>query len=552
MANNNESSDNKAKKSSSCGHFMPSWDNHRYCFKCREANKGDDLCVLKKDCLLCASFSEEQKRKLTIKHSEGKKSVKETSLEKSKIDDSILDEGDNSSVTNVAQSSSSQNQALAATLSQLTSISNRLSAVEKRDSPMQADMMVSMDSSPRGSSDCRKKTISSENTSVEVQSKRSVEENPCNTQTSDNRVSVPPKRSRIGISDGEYDSAQEEKQPGPSYSDTLLTVKKWLDIDITDTDAIIAPSVFSQAHKIKKSAQASLALPPAENMVNLWDFKEYEASGISKDQDHKRNKSSRKNPLARGQFLNFDRPTLKWYNMTPQPHALGAPKLQDAFRNITSPQFQTPLKQYTLWESVNRENINVLNHIFWFNSANMKATEEMEKQFNIIKSAESEVDFNNAMDYVQECLQLQLTINQSLGKSLESLLGSSMTMSSNLLLNRRDNYLKHCSKDVTEDDISRLRNASFTPNEVFPVETLSEVQRNFIQWVHVNRDSYKSRKEHPARHDDRRDNKSQNRSFRPYHESSATNSSATSSSTSNRDRGSFSSRPFRGRGGRRK
>ena len=131
---------------------------------------------------------------------------------------------------------------------------------------------------------------------------------------------------------------------------------------------MIAPSVFSQAHKIKKSAQASLALPPAENMVNRWDFKEYEASGISKDQEQ------------------------------------------------------------------------------------MNKSEEMEKQFNIIKSAESEVDFNNAMDYVQECLQLQSTINQSLCKSLESLLGSSMTMSSNLLLNRMDNYLKHCSKDVTEDD----------------------------------------------------------------------------------------------------
>ena len=240
---------------------------------------------------------------------------------------------------------------------------------------------------------------------------------------------------------------------------------------------------------------------------------------------------------------------MKWYNMTPQPHALVAPKLQDAFRNITSPQFQTPtsvcthMKQYTLWESVNRENINVLNHIFWFNTANMKATEEMEKQFNIIKSAELEVDFNNAMDYVQECLQLQSTINQSLGKSLESLLGSSM--SSNLLLNRRDNYLKHCSKDVTEDDISTLRNASFTPNEVCPVETLSEVQRNFIN-------SYKSRKENPARHEDRRDSKSQSRSFRPYHESSATSSSASSTTTSNRGRGSFSSRPFRGRGGRRK
>ena len=269
-----------------------------------------------------------------------------------------------------------------------------------------------------------------------------------------------------------------------------------------------------------------------------------------------KNKSSWKNPLARGHFFNFDRPNMKWYNMTPQPYALVAPKLQDVFRNISTVS-DSLINCYSFetiyfWESVNRENINVLNHTFWFSSANIKATEEMEKQFNIIKSAESEVDFNSAMDYVQECLQLQSTINQSLGKSLESLLGSSMTMSSNLLLNRRDNYLKHCSKDVTEDDISRLRNASFTPNEVFPMETLSEVQRNFIQWAHVSRDSYKARKEHSARHEDRRVNKSQSRSFRPYHESSATSSSATSSTTSNRGRGSFSSRPFRGRGGRRK
>ena len=272
---------------------------------------------------------------------------------------------------------------------------------------MQTDMTVSMDVSPRVSPKCRKRTISLENTSVEIQSKCSVEENTCNTSSNDNRVSVPPKRSRIEISDEEeYNSSQEEKQPGPSYSETLLTVKKWLNVDITDRDAVIAPSVFSQAHKIKKSAQASLTLLPTENMVNLLDFKEYEASRVSKDQEQMMNKSYRKNPLARGHFLNIDRTNMKWYNMTPQPHALVAPKLQDAFRNITSPQFQisssisTPLKKYTLWESVNRENINVLNHIFWFNSANIKATEEMEKQFNIIKSAESEVDFNNAMDYV--------------------------------------------------------------------------------------------------------------------------------------------------------
>ena len=88
------------------------------------------------------------------------------------------------------------------------------------------------------------------------------------------------------------------------WVDTMIAHPAWVDIDITDT--MIAHSVFSHTHKIKKSAQASQALHPAGNMVNLWDFKEHETSGVSKDQQQFKNKCSRKNPLARGQFLNFD------------------------------------------------------------------------------------------------------------------------------------------------------------------------------------------------------------------------------------------------------
>ena len=178
--------------------------------------------------------------------------------------------------------------------------------------------------------------------------------------------------------------------------------------------------------------------------------------------------------------------------------------------------------------------INVLNHIFWWhNSANYKATEEMEKQFAIIKPAENESDFNNAIEFVLECLQLQASVNQSWGKALDSLLGSSMTMAANMLLSRRDNYLKNCLKDVTEDDISKLRNAPFTSNEVFPVDTLS------LKKFKGDSRNRESRKEHTPRHENKRDNRSQNRSFRPYHENSSSIStkSSASSSVANRGRG---------------
>ena len=45
-------------------------------------------------------------------------------------------------------------------------------------------------------------------------------------QSVDNPSSIPTKRVRVELSDdGEYDSSQEEKQPIPTYSDTLFTIK---------------------------------------------------------------------------------------------------------------------------------------------------------------------------------------------------------------------------------------------------------------------------------------------------------------------------------------
>ena len=137
----------KQRKSTLCGHLMPSFDTPRYCYKCKESGKGDDLCMVKKDCLLCVDFSEDQKRKLTEKLSKGKKSVKETALqkEKDKMDDSILDEEDStigmsSHFVVAGQKSGSNSKALAAILSQLTTLLNRIAVIEGNDSPIEADI----------------------------------------------------------------------------------------------------------------------------------------------------------------------------------------------------------------------------------------------------------------------------------------------------------------------------------------------------------------------------------------------------------------------------
>ena len=118
------------------------------------------------------------------------------------------------------------------------------------------------------------KTASSENTSVEVQSKHSLEENNCMTSSMNNRVSIPPKRFRFGLSDvrecHSYLQGQTQvlstigflflskglefrlsgdgsgfisRIQGTLFSVIWLTVIEWLGIDLTDS--VNAPFVLS-------------------------------------------------------------------------------------------------------------------------------------------------------------------------------------------------------------------------------------------------------------------------------------------------------------------
>ena len=102
------------------------------------------------------------------------------------------------------------------------------------------------------------------------------------TSSKDNRVSIPPKRFRIGLSvDGDCDSSQEYKEPSPYFSEICLTIIKWLGIDITDTDTVNAPSV---TFTYIKELPHSLGVLAAQNLANIWGFKAFEASGTSKEQ----------------------------------------------------------------------------------------------------------------------------------------------------------------------------------------------------------------------------------------------------------------------------
>ena len=286
---------------------------------------------------------------------------------------------------------------------------------------------------------------------------------------------------------GEITSLEDDS---PAYSETLETIKKWLDLEVKDVECFVPPSVFSGRDQVKKSAQQSMALPPAQPLVELWKFKEFSALGSSNVDDN----DPHHPPLSKGQFLSFPKPQMRFYQVSPQSFSLAAPRIQDAFKNIAASPYQaptsvvTPMKQYLAWESVSRETIQILNHVFWFKSAIEKSTNEMFSEVSKMKESVDQEDIQQSMNFLQNCLHLQSTTMGCLGKALDDVLDTSLSLASNMLLNRRDNFLKLCHRDVTDKDIARLRNASLTKKALFNSKVLSEVEQNFIQWSQINRE----------------------------------------------------------------
>ena len=118
---------------------MADWDDHHYCPKCRDDFKGDDPCANSSDCLICSSFSEEQKKKIRNRYKSKKDQNSSVFVDNNKegsIDDSLLDE-DESAVSVASQALSSQkNKSLEDKLdrffSEFASFSQRLQNLEQK------------------------------------------------------------------------------------------------------------------------------------------------------------------------------------------------------------------------------------------------------------------------------------------------------------------------------------------------------------------------------------------------------------------------------------
>ena len=275
---------------------MAEWDSHHYCPKCRDDLKGDDLCVKSLECNICSAFSEDQKK--TIRNRNRYKSKKDqgSSLfgDNSKdgsIDDSLLDEDESSATVSSQLPSSQKNRSIEDKLGRLFSEFQNLSQRIQNLEPKGAETVSSHTSSGRDSLYVARQPVETSKSQPVASvvpgrldrrsatiTRAEFEQQSSANQTSDSAHQISSRKRSFFQSSEEPDPDVEQgeirskEEDSPAYSDTLETIKKWLDLEVKDVECFVPPSVFSGRDQVKKSVQLSMALPPAQPLVELWKF----------------------------------------------------------------------------------------------------------------------------------------------------------------------------------------------------------------------------------------------------------------------------------------
>ena len=159
---------------------------------------------------------------------------------------------------------------------------------------------------------------------------------------------------------GEVDSHQQELDP--SYVEMLSAIRGLLDLEVPQVECLVALSAFSEKNSKRVLRKQNLALPPVQDIKNMWDYRFRKASGTTL-----KDKSSSES-LSQGEFLAFERQGVICYTTSPQETPLKAPKLPDSYFNIArvktlSASISVPAKQHIIQEIVCRENVQILGHV---------------------------------------------------------------------------------------------------------------------------------------------------------------------------------------------
>ena len=514
---------NPTKRGEGCGHPMYDFDSHKYCFPCRDKGKGDDLCTTSDnpdDCYCCLAMTSEQKRKLFSKKK--KEKSKETPVPSKEIEDNLLSDGNSNAPTP---------DPLSLIISRLDDMQNKIQLLEKKGTHVVSlstknsknppstgiSRVQTPTPTPRPSTMARSDDIMDFTTSQDEGEILDSNPEDCSSLTSKKRDRSP-------------SPSEDQGDDYPTYRHTLATIREILELELPE-DTHETPSRMFGTRDQRRKPPLPMALPSVDGITQRWVYYEKKTSGNpKKDQPD----SLQDNPINANNFLAYPRARLRFYHTPTEEFAVHAPSVQQGFKTL----FQKPLpsnvyvpyRQHCLMESVNRENVQVLQFSNWFIRAIEKCSMSLE---NTLQSIPAELRAQPAFQEIERdlsALQLQFTAINSLDKALDTITDNSIALACNLELARRDSILKTCAPQLSEHDFNRLRRSGFRSKDLFSPTTLNEVEDKYARTPKIQKTD--SRPMFSSRRQD--DNRQNQRPFRFQQDSNSYNKKSSNSYTSNR------------------
>ena len=287
---------------------------------------------IEEDCFNCLQFTSEQKKKL---RSKSKKKTKDIVVSR-EVEDSLL--GQESDLHRSPTAEKSQPVAEESLLkilqrledmqSQITSLKANSSASSSLPAPHQPRASRALGSGEDALSD-----FSSVHESTSVSSH---------------------KRQRS--------PSHEEVEEDPTYRETLAAIRTLLEVEVPEESSDLPSKIFGSKNKDSRKKQVlPMVMPPLEGIVQRWDFYEAKASGNPKTGEPERLQCS---PVNTDNFLQYNRPPMKFYRSSTVKFSNSAPKCQDAFRSLFRKAIPSsvhiPIRQHTCMETVTRECVQIL------------------------------------------------------------------------------------------------------------------------------------------------------------------------------------------------
>ena len=163
-------------------------------------------------------------------------------------------------------------------------------------------------------------------------------------------------------------SPHKEIEDNPSCRETLAAIRALLEVEVPDEFSDQPTKIFVSKNKdLKKKPTLPLVMPPSDGIVQRWDFHEAKAAGNPQKGGPERLHCR---PVNAYNFLQYNRPLMKFYKPSMVEFSLTAPKCQDAFKSLYPKAIPStvhvPIRQHTSMETVSQENIQILSYVNWF------------------------------------------------------------------------------------------------------------------------------------------------------------------------------------------